>query len=288
MIAPSIGNFLNQLYTDYQSEYMDRDPIEFLHAYENPLDQEVVGFLSAALAIGRVELFRKALHKIFDIMGSSPYQYVVDFNPSVQKGNYKGFVYRFYKGEDITLLIWWLHQIYQENNTLEDFFLKGFHPYDESIETALSLFVNSILSLPTRPIRGETPAKGSGIRHFLADPQDNSACKRLNLFLRWMVRHDQLDLGIWKHVSPSQLIIPLDTHIARLSRCLGLSQRKSPGWSMALEITQTLKQLDPEDPVKFDFALCTVGKLNACPNHPSTVHCASCPLAPHCLNLSRT
>ena len=287
MIASSIGNFLNQLYADYQTDYMDRDPIEFLHAYQNPMDQEIVGFLSAALAIGRVELFRKALHQIFNIMGPSPYQYVVNFNPSIQMNNFKGFVYRFYKGEDISLLIWWLHQIYEENKTLEDFFLKGFHANDETIETALSVFVNDILRLPTEPIRMEAPVKGSGIRHFLADPRDNSACKRLNLFLRWMVRQDHLDLGIWKQISPSQLIIPLDTHIARLSRCLGLSQRKSPGWNMALEITQILKQLDPQDPVKFDFALCTVGKLNACPNQSSTINCASCPLAPHCLNLSR-
>lgn len=287
MNPSGLDSFFNGIYTQYQKAYFELDPIEFLHNYSNPVDQEIVGFLSAALAIGRVELFKEALKLLFEKMTPTPSAYVRAFDPTRNQSDWNGFVYRFFKGPDIALLIWYLHQIYQTHPTLEAFFIKGHDASSETIEKGLTSFVERILSLETAPISATPPEKGSGIRHFLASPKDGSACKRLNLFLRWMVRKDPLDLGIWNSISPSQLIVPLDTHIARLSRCLGLTTRKSPGWPMALEITRILKQIDANDPVKFDFALCTVGKLNACPKDPNHAACASCPIAPHCLSLEK-
>jgi uncharacterized protein (TIGR02757 family) len=113
----------------------------------------------------------------------------------------------------------------------------------------------------------------------LADPASGGACKRLNLFLRWMVRKDPVDLGIW-NLSSSRLVIPIDTHLARLGRNLGLTRRVSPGWAMAVEITESLKRFNPEDPVRYDFALCTVGKLNPCPERGP---CPDCPIQSRCL-----
>ena len=159
--------------------------------------------------------------------------------------------------------------------------MKGYEEGDDHIGPSLSRFVRRILALATEPFYPSI-SKGTGIRHFLADPTDGSGCKRLNLFLRWMVRKDGIDLGLWKEVSAAKLIIPLDTHLIRLGTRLGLTTRKSPDWKMAVEITEALRGCDPDDPVKYDFALCTVGKLHACPARPDENRCRDCPVMPCC------
>ena len=276
---------LDSLYGEFNTSYLDRDPLEFVKQYDSPDDQEVVGFIASALAIGRVELFRKAVQSILDIMGPSPRKYVEAFDPVRNRSDFTGFVYRFYREQDILLLMWWTHQMIQSAGSLEAFFMRDYEKDAPHIGPAMSRFVRSIFSLPVKPVMDTLPSKGSGIRHFLADPEDGSACKRLNLYLRWMVRQDHLDAGIWKDISPSQLIIPLDTHIARLGKALGLTSRQSPGWAMAVEITEALKEYDSNDPVKYDFALCTVGKLNQCPKHPGQNSCGECPIKGVCLNM---
>jgi uncharacterized protein (TIGR02757 family) len=121
------------------------------------------------------------------------------------------------------------------------------------------------------------------VRAFLSDPASGSACKRLNLFLRWMVRPDDgLDLGLWAPVRPDQLVIPLDTHEARISRYLGLSDRRTVDWKMAVEVTEGLRRLDPSDPVRYDFALSRLGILDECPRRRDPVKCRRCPLVPVC------
>ncbi len=136
------------------------------------------------------------------------------------------------------------------------------------------------LAVDVRPVYGRVP-KRAGVCYFFPRPSAGSACKRLNLFLRWMVRSDEVDLGVWRSVRPGQLIVPLDTHIIRLARCLRLTRYTSPGWKMAADITARLRALDPHDPVRFDFSICHVGMMNAC-GFGRGQGDSQCPLKGHC------
>ena len=273
---------LDKLYQTYQLDYFSTDPLEIVKQYKNPKDQEVVGFIAAAMAFGQVELIKNGIQNILQKMTPSPYQFILNFDPYLHGEFFDNFVYRFYRSRDIGLLIWWITQMVRENGSIKNFFLKKYDEKDENIGPSLSRFIRSTLSLKTQPFYSAIPEKGYGIRSFLADPVDGSACKRLNLFLRWMVRRDKLDLGIFQEVSPSKLIIPLDTHVARISRRIGLTNRRTPNWSMAVEITNTLRKFDPDDPIKYDFALCRVGMVNPCPEKPDNKKCSSCPVVRFC------
>ena len=134
---------------------------------------------------------------------------------------------------------------------------------DDDVGPALDSFASRALRLDVRRAYGRVPRR-AGVCYFFPRPSAGSACKRQNLFLRWMVRSDEVDLGVWKRVPPSKLIVPLDTHVIRLGRCLKLTRYISPGWKMAADITASLRRLDPVDPVRFDFSLCHVGMMNAC------------------------
>lgn len=281
-VPASLGDMLNQLYREFDIRYLEMDPLELVRQYPDPKDQEIAGFIAAALAIGQYELIRKAVTAVLSKMGHSPAAYVRTFNPRKQRKDFTGFVYRFYQGRDIGLLVSLMHQAVQEFGSLESCFIRYDDPSGPEIRSGLSGFVRKLLSYDVHPFYKDPPSRGSGIRHFLADPADGSPCKRLNLYLRWMVRSDHLDLGIWKSVSPARLVIPVDTHIARLAPHLGLTRRKSADWKMALEITESLREFDPDDPVKYDFALCTIGKLNTCSEDPAKATCRLCPLSGLC------
>ena len=151
----------------------------------------------------------------------------------------------------------------RESGSIERFFMAGDDPVTPDIGPALDAFSTRALQTDLRAAYGRMP-KRPGVCYFFPRPSAGSACKRLNLFLRWMVRSDAIDLGVWTAVSPARLIIPLDTHVIRLGRCLRLTRYVSPGWKMAAEITSSLRALDLADPVRFDFSLCHVGMMNAC------------------------
>jgi len=275
---------LDSLYEQYHASYIYSDPLKFPRQYDSPLDQEIVGIISSSLAYGRVERIFTSVEKILSIMGESPTRYVQRFDPPINGRDFDGFVHRFNKGEDIACLIWFLKQILNKHDSLGNFFSSLIQENHTNTEEALKRFSSSILSLDSSPFYGggELP-KNAGVRYFFPSPQGGSPCKRLNLFLRWMVRKDDgLDLGIWDFLSPSKLVIPLDTHIARLSQNLGLSARKNPGWKMALEVTESLKKLDPQDPLKYDFALCRLGILDLCPHRKDPVKCSRCSIKDFC------
>ena len=147
--------------------------------------------------------------------------------------------------------------------SIEAFFLEGYDPAAEDVEDALDSFSTRALALDLRAAYGTVPQR-PGVCYFFPRPSAGSGCKRLNLFLRWMVRRDALDLGVWTRVSPAKLVVPLDTHVIRVGRCLRLTRYTSPGWPMARDITASLRRLDADDPVKYDFALCHLGMMNAC------------------------
>lgn len=282
MNGSGLKRLLNRLVRDYSAECLPLDPLELVRKYENPEDQEIAGFIAACLALGRAELIRRAAAEVLQRMGPSPRRFVSRFDPGPDSKKLHGFVYRFFRSEDLLLLIYWTHRVVREHGSLGEFFRSVHLRSDKNIGPALSRFVAGMTEMDAPKSLRPALRKGSGLRHFLADPADGSACKRLNLFLRWMVRRDGLDLGIWTGIPASKLIIPLDTHIARLGKKLGLTSRNAPDWKMAVEITESLRQFDSDDPVKYDFALCTVGKLQACPRPPDRVKCVRCPLVRHC------
>lgn len=268
----SLKDQLDSLYRTFDRRFLSPDPLEVVHRYRRPKDREVVGFLASALAYGHVDQILKSLHWALALMqkgGARPYEFVMGFSPRRDARKFSGFYHRFNRGEDLACLIYYLQQAIGEAGSLGQFFLRGYWPKEPTVGPALSRFVQNLLSLDRGPFYRNGKRKlppGVGVRYFLPSPESGSACKRLNLFLRWMVRReDGLDFGQWKTVSPAKLIIPLDVHVARVSRHLGLTDLKSPSWRMAEDVTATLRSFDPDDPVKYDFALFRLGALGQFP-----------------------
>jgi uncharacterized protein (TIGR02757 family) len=189
-------------------------------------------------------------------------------------------VHRWTRGIDLAALVWLLKQMLDSHGSIESFFVDGADPAAETIEAALDSFARRACALDLNSVYGRARPK-PGVSYFFARPSSGGACKRLNLFLRWMVRRDEVDLGVWTRVRPSQLIVPLDTHVIRVSRCLRLTRYTSPGWRMASDITRALRELDPTDPVRFDFSLCHIGMMNAC-GYGRKQGDAQCPLRGLC------
>src|SRR5262249_2396916 len=172
-------------------------------------------------------------------------------------------VHRWTGGPDLVALLLLLKQMIDRSGSLEGFFLEAYDPSAPDITDALESFSARARTPDVRTAYRRLPPRPPG-PYFFPRPSSGSGCKRLNLFLRWMVRRDALDLGVWSRVAPAKLVVPLDTHVIRVGRCLRLTRYTSPGWAMARDITATLSRLDPEDPVKYDFALCHLGVMNAC------------------------
>lgn len=284
LLKESLDNF----YKSYNlTERINSDPIEFPHRYKRPEDIEVVGLIAASLAYGRVTLFKPVLERIFKIMGESPSDFLLRFDIKKNAPLFSDIKYRMNKNEDILCLIYLISAVLKEHGSLKRLFMSFYNPMDDDIGPALSGFVDYFLKIDTSAVYGKD-IRPFGLLQFLPSPVNGSTCKRFNMFLRWMVRSgDGVDFGIWNEIAPSKLIIPLDTHIARISRNIGLTERKSADWKMAKEITDNLKIFDPYDPVKYDFALCHMGISGDCPTAPSIEKCGKCNLSDICIALEK-
>lgn len=254
---------LDSLYHDFNAVDSASDPVHLVRPFADPRDREIAGFCAGALAFGRVASVLSSIEALFRIMGPHPAQFVRHFEPDAPHPALRAMVHRWTRGVDLVALLWILRQMLEQSGTLEQFFLEGYTPSDDDIGPALESFSTRALALDVRRAYGRMPAR-PGVCYFFPRPSAGSACKRLNLFLRWMVRSDEVDLGVWTRVSAGKLIVPLDTHIIRLGRCLKLTRYTSPGWRMAADITASLRALDADDPVRFDFSICHVGMMNAC------------------------
>lgn len=254
---------LDSLYHDFNAVDSASDPVHLVRPFADPRDREIAGFCAGALAFGRVASVLNSIETLFRIMGPCPAEFVRSFEPDAPHPALRAMVHRWTRGVDLVALLWTLRQMLEQSGTLEQFFLEGYNPSDDDIGPALDSFSTRALKLDVRRAYGRMP-KRPGVCYFFPRPSAGSACKRLNLFLRWMVRSDEVDLGVWMRVPPGKLIVPLDTHIIRLGRCLKLTRYRSPGWRMAADITASLRALDPNDPVRFDFSICHVGMMNAC------------------------
>ena len=258
------NQLIDQLYREFDFQAsLSKDPIGFLDGYQKTADIELVAFISSALAFGRIELFKPVIAKILKMGKGNFTQFILDFNPSKDKQLFKDIYYRIWTGEDLACLIMALKTILIRHGSLENLFLKYDSPSEENLEQAMIHFSEEWIKFNPEKIYGVNQFT-RGFKYFLPSPKNGSACKRFCLFLRWMVRKKDLDSGIWTTIEPSKLIIPVDTHIFRMARFLRLTSLKTAGWRMAKEITRHLKEIDPDDPLKFDFPLCHFSIRGVC------------------------
>jgi uncharacterized protein (TIGR02757 family) len=263
MNAGALKPALDRLYETFNDPNAAADPIQIVRRWQTAADREVVGFCAAGLAFGRVGSVLQSIERLLQVLGPEPAAYVRAFDPRRERRAFSTLGHRWTRGPDLAALVWILRQMIERAGSIEGFFAEGADPQADDVAVALESFSRRALRLDMREAYGVLPRQ-PGVSYFFPRPSAGSACKRLNLFLRWMVRHDALDLGVWTRVSPAQLVVPLDTHVIRVGRCLGLTRYASPGWPMAHDITRTLRLLDPDDPVKYDFALCHIGMMDAC------------------------
>ena len=273
---PDLGTYLDRLARDYGPEYLHTDPIGAVRRFPDSDDREIAGFLAAGLAFGRVDIILPHLADLWDRLDHRPARIAHDWTASDRK-RLRGFVHRWVSGDDLALVVGALGRARRRHGSLRSLFLDGYEPAALDLAPALSRFVNAL--------KREIPARAHtlGVLTFFSDPAQGAACKRLNLYLRWMVRpEDGIDLGLWAPVRPDQLVMPLETHVSRLSRYLGLTERRTVNWKMAAEIAARLRAFDPLDPIRFDFALSRLGILEACPRRVNPVLCRACSLVSVC------
>ena len=278
--AGDLAGRLDSLYRDYNRADSASDPVHKARPFSDPADREIAAFCAAALAFGRVASVLNSIDNLLKAIGPRPAAFVRGFEPESAPAPMRAMVHRWIRGEDLIALLWILRQMLERSGSIEQFFVEGLGASDEDVGPALDTFSARALALDIKRAYGRRPRR-PGVCYFFPRPSAGSACKRLNLFLRWMVRRDEVDMGVWRGVPPSKLIVPLDTHVIRLGRCLGLTRYTSPGWRMAADITGSLRALNPGDPVRFDFSLCHVGMMSAC-GYGRTQGDSQCPLRGLC------
>ena len=239
------------------------DPVHLVRRYESAADREVVGFLASGFAFGNVTSILRSLEALLRLMGPHPSEYVGAFDPRRDAPALASFVHRWTRGADVVALMLVLQEMRRRSGNIEAFFAEGDEPSASSVAPGLESFSARAGAIDVSAAYGGARPR-VGVRYFFARPSRGGACKRLNLFLRWMVRCDRIDPGGWCAVSPSRLVVPLDTHVVRVGQCLGLTRYRAPGWRMAQEITASLSRLDPADPTRYDFALCHLGMQDRC------------------------
>ena len=278
---------LERLYREFDyGARLTRDAIEFPLRYGARDDREIVALLTACLAYGRVELFGRALERVLRVMGSSPAAFVRAFAPARDAGAFAGFVYRFNRPPDLAAFCVAARELLAHHGTLERCFAAGDVEPTGPIGPALERFARAFRDADVRACfpRGRV---SRGYRHLFPLPSAGGPCKRWHLFLRWMVRREPPDFGLWTSVSPARLLMPIDTHVENMSRAIGLTRRRSRTWSMAEEITARLALVDPADPVKYDFALCHTRMSGDCRDRRDATVCAPCGLRAVCRHWRR-
>ena len=253
-----LAHSLEDLSRRFDRRFLGTDPVGIVRRFHDPADREVVAFLAAGLAYGRVAGIRASLEEMLDRFGEPPAEFLRRFDPRRDTARLATFTHRFTRGRDVALLLWLLRQAVERAGSLERFFAAGDDPRDATLERTMDGFGARLFGLDARPLSAALP----GARWLLPLPSGRSVAKRHCLLLRWLVRADDgVDLGLWSGISPARLIVPLDVHLQRVARALGWTRRRTPGWAMALEVTARLRRFSPQDPVRHDFALCRLGIL---------------------------
>ena len=254
MVTGKLKSFLDKKVDQYnQPFFIQDDPISIPHLFSKKQDIEIAGFFASIFAWGNRATIISKSKELMQLMNNSPYDFIISHNEKdLQK--LLEFKHRTFNVTDLLYFILFLKHHYQNSPSLETAFSKWMNKGDKTIENALTGFHDYFFSLPDAPVR---------TKKHIATPARNSSCKKLNMFLRWMIRKDGcgVDFGIWKKIKPSQLICPTDVHVARVARKLQLLKRKQNDWQAAVELTDNLRKFDATDPTKYDFALFNLGAI---------------------------
>lgn len=253
MQIKKLKNTLDSLYIRYKEKHSSKDPVWILHKLKDPKDMEIMGLITSAYSYGKVELINQFTEKLLRSIGYKPHEFTINFTKRKDKKYLVGLKYRFNSVNDLINLFHTINVNVLKYGSLKNLFLKGYINDSYNIIPALTSFSTSLNSSIT-----DNKKKSRYYHYLISNPLNKSTCKRMNMFLRWMVRKDEIDTGIWSEVSRSKLIMPVDVHIARISQRLKLVKRKSVDLTYAIELTEKLKTFDPHDPVKYDFALCHI------------------------------
>jgi uncharacterized protein (TIGR02757 family) len=246
---PDLKGALDSLYEKYnRCIFVHPDPLEFLYRYDDPSDREIVGLIASSLAYGRVAQILKSVSSVLERMSPSPSSYIERSSAKKIVAGFSGFKHRFTTGGELSEMLVGIKTVHEKYGSLYACFKEGFENDSDTVIPALQKFTEEL---------------GDGFdcrqNSLLPQPERGSACKRLHLFLRWMVRSDEVDPGDWEGIPSSKLVVPLDTHMHRICRALGLTKRRQADMKTALEITESFKCIVPDDPVQYDFTLTRLG-----------------------------
>jgi uncharacterized protein (TIGR02757 family) len=244
---------LDNLYHSYKHKFSSKDPVWNLHRFSNEKDIEILGLITSAYAYGSVDQINRFINILLKKIGNKPYEFTVNFGKQKDKKLLNDMYYRFNTGGDLINLFSSINKTLIKHASLKNAFMINYHSSHENIVSALTGFINEL------SLNGKSAQADKYYHYLIPSPLNGSTCKRMNLFLRWMVRRDDIDLGLWNEVDTSKLLMPVDTHIARISKKLRLVKRKSVDLKFSIELTNRLKKFDAADPVKYDFALCHAG-----------------------------
>lgn len=257
--AASLRRYLDPIADRFeQNTFIEDDPISIPHAFNDPEDQVLMGFFAAILAWGRRDIMLRKLGELCERFGYQPAKFIYDYDPAKHRSALSGFKHRTFNADDLHGLVAALQRITRER-PLEDLFSRGMttdHPVRDGIEHFSSTLLDAV---PGRPAR---------IRKHVARPSTGSACKRINMYLRWVVRPGPVDLACWTCLDPSDLMLPLDVHSGTQARAVGLLTRKANDWRAVEELTAVCRVLDPNDPARYDFALFGTGSSGATLERP--------------------
>ena len=275
---------LDALVATFDPSTITPDPLELVLRYSDALDQEVAGLLAAAFAYGRADIIVANIGRVLDAMQPSPFAYVSTFDRKRATADFAGFAHRFHKTPELVDLLQRIAGAIANHGSLGELFRSCYRDEDDDIGPSLARFVEKLCGTDTHVCArtGKSAGATKALHYLLTNPKDGSACKRMNLFLRWMVRRTPPDLGIWDFVDPAKLVVPLDTHVHRIAAFLGLSSRKTPDWKTARAITDRLAKFDRADPIRYDFAICRLGILDLCSRKRRKANCDVCLLRDVC------
>lgn len=278
LVGPSLDRMLAS--RDHAA-HRANDPVELVHRYANADDQEIVGLLASAVAYGRVDLFKPRLSAFLDVVGPSPSAFAQHATAEEVLAATRGFLYRMTGPGELGALIFAAGRLQREYGSVGAVATECLRLANGHWREALDRWVETLWDLDLSSFIGQR-RPNRRLAHLVASPGGQSACKRLNLYMRWMIRPaDGIDLGLWA-LPTHMLVIPLDTHVHRIAGFLGLTRRTDLSWRTAEEITGRLRCLDADDPVKYDFALSHLGISGDCPSRRDISKCALCPLKPVC------
>jgi uncharacterized protein (TIGR02757 family) len=295
--AELLGARLDALAETFDITTIAPDPLQLVLRYDDPLDQESAGLIAAAFAYGRADIIVSNIGAVLEKMTPSPFRYLASLDAREATKRFAGFAHRFHKTPELVTFLACIASAIHSHGSLGVLFEKGYDKADADIGPSLTRFVQALRSAGFKPA-GPPPSRRSrrqdasgpaglkpalqALQYLLTSPADGSACKRMNLYLRWMIRRTPPDLGLWTFADPRKLVMPLDTHIHRIATFLGLNDRKSFDWKAARALTDRLARLDQADPVRYDFALCRLGILDLCSRKRRKENCDVCLLRDVC------